>query len=294
VIRLDFSLLPCQRTPQKSASKNKLEAASARKTRTELAAEMAASGEIRPEGSMGAAKTAEEGSHIQPEPGLSGGCGGHAEVKIEAWTRATKDAAPNRLLSDDQGSKDNSGVAESQDLISSPKKNGKFNQKSAYGNIGEWHVPPEEPASVDEMEDAGWSNDGEGNNLASPSFGSDTEYLSETYVVIDSEVKINGSLAMGSLLRPGIIGAGTSALDKQFVERTVFFPVFTRYFLARAGLFEIMIEDLLKHMVATQNDKPPLVLSADVPRLRHIAHKRMGYLRATYRLFKDTVSQKDC
>jgi hypothetical protein len=98
---------------------------------------------------------------------------------------------------------------------------------------------------------------------------------------------------MGSLLRPGIIKAVTSALDEQFVERTVFFPVFTRYFLARGRSFKIMIEDLLKHREASQNNKPPLVLSADGPRLRHIAHKRMGYLRATYRLFKDTVSETE-
>jgi hypothetical protein len=26
---------------------------------------------------------------------------------------------------------------------------------------------------------------------------------------------------------------------------------------------------------------------------RHLAHKRMGYLRATYHLFKDTVSEKE-
>jgi hypothetical protein len=52
-----------------------------------------------------------------------------------------------------------------------------------------------------------------------------------------------------------------------------------------------MIEDLSKHKEASQKDKPPLVLSADVLRLRHIAHKRMGYPRATYCLFKDTVSE---
>jgi hypothetical protein len=54
-----------------------------------------------------------------------------------------------------------------------------------------------------------------------------------------------------------------------------------------------MIEDLLKHREASQNKKPPLVLSADVPPLRHIAHKRMGYLTATYHLFKDTVSETE-
>jgi hypothetical protein len=124
---------------------------------------------------------------------------------------------------------------------------------------GERHVPPAVQASVDDMEDIGRGNDGEENNLASLSlgsdmenlaslsFGSDTEYLAETYVIVNSEVKQNGSLAMESFLRPGIIKAVTSALDEQFVERMVFFPIFTRYFLARGRLFKIMIEDLLKH-----------------------------------------------
>jgi hypothetical protein len=54
-----------------------------------------------------------------------------------------------------------------------------------------------------------------------------------------------------------------------------------------------MIEDLLKHRETSQNDEPPLVLKDAVLRLRHIANKRMGYLRATYRLFKDTVSETE-
>jgi hypothetical protein len=155
---------------------------------------------------------------IQPEPGPSGGCGGHAEVKIKAQTKATRDAPPDPLISDNHGSKDNSGVAESKGLVTSLKKKGKFDQKLPDGDTGEQHVPHEVQASVDDMKDVGRGNDGEGNNLASLSFGSDTEYLSETYVVIDSEVKRNGSLAMGSLLRPGIIKVVMSALDEQFVK----------------------------------------------------------------------------
>jgi hypothetical protein len=80
---------------------------------------------------------------------------------------------------------------------------------------------------------------------------------------------------------------------RQFVKRNVFFLMFTRYFLARERSFQIMIEDLLKHRETSQNNKPPLVLSDDVPHLRHIAHKRMGYLRATYRLFKDMVTETE-
>jgi hypothetical protein len=81
----------------------------------------------------------------------------------------------------------------------------------------------------------------------------------------------------------------TLALEELVVEHTVFFPVFTRYFLARGRSFKIMIADLLKHSEASQNKRPPLILRADVPRLKHIAHKRMGYLRDTCCFFKDTV-----
>jgi hypothetical protein len=98
---------------------------------------------------------------------------------------------------------------------------------------------------------------------------------------------------MESLLRPGIVETVTSALEEQFVEWRVFFPMFTRYFLAREQSFQKMIEDLLKYRETSQNDEPPLVLKDNVPRLRHIANKRMGYLRATYRLFKDTVSETE-
>jgi hypothetical protein len=114
------------------------------------------------------------------------------------------------------------------------------------------------------------------------SFASDMEYPSETYVIIEAEVKRNGSLAIGSLLPTGIIQTVTLALEEQVLERTVLFPVFTMYFLAHGRLFEIMITYLLKHREASQNERPPLILRADVPRLRHIARKRMGYLRATW------------
>jgi hypothetical protein len=63
--------------------------------------------------------------------------------------------------------------------------------------------------------------------------------------------------------------------------------------MARVRSFEIMIADLLKHREANQNNRPPLILRDDIPRLRHIVHKGMRYLKTTYRLFKDTVSGND-
>jgi hypothetical protein len=177
-------------------------------------------------GRVKAAKTAEEGSHIQPELGPSGGRGSNAEVK-------------------------------------SPKKKVRFGQKPD-GHTSELHALP----------------------------AVQTPVHAETYVLIDSEKDRNGSLEMGSLLQPGIIRAVTLALDEQFVAHTVLFLVFTRYFLARELSFQIMIKDLLKHR-ETNHEEPPLVLGADVPRLRHIANKRMGYLRPRYHLFKDTVSETE-
>jgi hypothetical protein len=56
----------------------------------------------------------------------------------------------------------------------SPKKKGRFDQKSPDRDTDERHVPPEVRAPVDDMEDVGRDNDGEENNLASLSFGSDT------------------------------------------------------------------------------------------------------------------------
>jgi hypothetical protein len=115
-----FAAMPPKRTLQKLASEKKLEAASARKTRLQLAAKMADLGEISPDRLMEAAKTAGEGSEIQPEPGPSGGCGGHAEVK--AQTGAIREAATAHLISDDQESKDALGVKPSKGLTTSPKK----------------------------------------------------------------------------------------------------------------------------------------------------------------------------
>jgi hypothetical protein len=116
----------------KSASDKRLEAASARKTRAQLAAKMANLGEIRPDGSVEDAKTAKEESQIQPEPVPSRGRGGHAEVK--AQTGATRDVATAHLVSDNQESEDASGVAPSKGLTTSPKKKGRFDQKEPDGD----------------------------------------------------------------------------------------------------------------------------------------------------------------
>jgi hypothetical protein len=158
-----------------------------------------------------------------------------------------------------------------------------FYQKSSEGDTGELHVPPALQAPVQAFEDVGrGGDDDEGDNprdlnssadtapntdgSASLSFGSDTEYLSDIYVIIDDKVKSNFSLANGSLLQPQIIQTLKLALEKQVVNSPVFFPVFSRYFLARGRSFKIMIADLLKQGEASQNKRSPLILRADVPR----------------------------
>jgi hypothetical protein len=85
----------------------------------------------------------------------------------------------------------------------------------------------------------------------------------------------------------------TSTLDERFEGRRVFFPTFIRYFLAKERSFKMMIEDLLKHREARPNGDPPLVLKEDVPCWRDIANKRMGYLKDTYCLLKDMVSETE-
>jgi hypothetical protein len=139
---------PPKRTPQKSASKKKLKAALATKTRAQLTAKTTGS-MSRTDGSVGVAKTAEEGSLIQPEPDPSGSCGGHAGVE-------------------------------------SPKMKGRFDQQSPDMHTDELHVSP----ALQPVHDVGRGNDGKVNDLASLSFGSGTEYLAETYVLINSERKV--------------------------------------------------------------------------------------------------------
>jgi hypothetical protein len=65
----------------------------------------------------------------------------------------------------------------------------------------------------------------EGNN--SLSFGSDSNYLSDTYVILDAEASRNGSIALGSLLRPGAIQETTLILEEDPIQRLVFFPQFS-------------------------------------------------------------------
>jgi hypothetical protein len=123
---------------------------------------------------------------------------------------------------------------------------------------------------------------------ASLSFGSDTDFLSDIYVIVDPEVERNGTVVLESLLHPAAIMNIMAILDEEPAQRTVFFPEFSRYFVAKGKLYENMIADLIRHREANQNGGAPLIVRLDVPKLRRIAHKRMGLLKATYRIFKDS------
>jgi hypothetical protein len=219
-------------------------------------------------------------------------------ARLKPVKELQKDPTADHLFSDDRESKNISKVAGSHSVIMRPKKKGKFGPKLASGETGERHVPAAVQPLVDGM---GKEREGQFDplgpnsvkgNLALIGFGSKTGCLAERYIIIDSEVERKGSLALGNLLQQGAIKEVMLKLEEQFVEREVVFPVFARYVLARERLFETMIEDLLKYK-DSRDYKPPLVLSAEVPRLRRIAQKRMGYLRATYHLFKDTVSETE-
>jgi hypothetical protein len=77
---------------------------------------------------------------------------------------------------------------------------GKFDNESPEGKTGEQGMQPgmQGPAGV--MKEVRRGNNDQEINLVSLSFGSDTEYLVKRYVIVDSEVEQNGSLALGSLL----------------------------------------------------------------------------------------------
>jgi hypothetical protein len=216
-------------------------------------------------------------------PDSFGGRGGHA--KVEAWVGATRSEKTTHFISE--------GVASSKGLAMNPNGRGRFGGESPDGAVCGRDVPLMVQVPVAGVGDVGRGNDDEKMNIASLSLGSDTEYLAKTYVIVDPKVEQNVSLTMEILLELEITKAVTSVLDEQFVERRVFFSTFTRYFLAKERSFQIMMGDLLRHRETSHNDEPPLVHKDDVPRLRHIANKRMGYLRAMYRLFKDKVSETE-
>jgi hypothetical protein len=99
------------------------------------------------------------------------------------------------------------------------------------------------------------------------SFGSDTEFMADMYTIVDAEVRENGLLVLESLLHPGIIQDVTATLAEEVTNIAVFFPTFTRYFLAKGRSFEMMLADLLRHRESNQNGGEPMILRADVQRL---------------------------
>jgi hypothetical protein len=84
--------------------------------------------------------------------------------------------------------------------------------------------------------------------LSSLSFGSDTDFLSDTYVIVDPEVERNGTVVLGSLLHPAAIMNIMAILDEEPAQQTVFFPAFSRYFVAKGKWYENMIADLIWHL----------------------------------------------
>jgi hypothetical protein len=130
------------------------------------------------------------------------------------------------------------------------------------GKTGERGVPLGVQEAV-----AGRGKDDKGIGLGSLSPGSDTVYRTS---IVDPEVEWNGSLKVGSS-QPKITKA---VLNDQFEV----FTAFTRYFSDKERLFQMMMEDLLRHREAIQASKFPLILKDNVPRLMLKANKRMAYL----------------
>jgi hypothetical protein len=129
-------------------------------------------------------------------------------------------------------------------------------------------------------------------SVGSLSFGSDTEFMADMYTIVDAEVRENGLLVLESLLHPGIIQDVTVMLAEEATNIAGFFPTVTRYFLAKGRSFEMMLADLLRHQESNQNGGKPMILCADVQRLRDIANRRMRFAKQTYRMYKDMVPQQ--
>jgi hypothetical protein len=123
-----------------------------------------------------------------------------------------------------------------------------LNNEWPEGKTGERGVPLGAQEAV-----AGRGKNNKGIGLGSLSPGSDTVYRTRMYVRVDPEVERNGSLKVGSRLQPKITKA---VLNDQFEV----FTAFTRYLSDKERLFQIMMEDLLRHREAIQASELPLIV----------------------------------
>jgi hypothetical protein len=286
--------MPTPRTPKLAEKAKQPSAALVRKTRAKAAKKAAeeaaakAKGITQPPDQAGVADPdVPQGTGVHPqgdgdtrpdrEPGPRGVAG-------------TSGAGEGKNLDKDETSKEDAspslGLAKSPMKRPSQTKTGASKPKKSIGDDprrddeipydkGKDHETPSSPSSVDSL-----------------SFGSDSEFMSDMYTIVDAKVKNNGSLVLESLLRPGIIQDITATLAEEITNITVFFPTFTRYFLAKGRSFEMMVADLLRHPDSNQNGGEPLILRADVQRLRDIANRRMRFAKQAYLMYKEMVPQQ--
>jgi hypothetical protein len=212
-----LSAMTAKRTFQNSASKERLGTASSRMT------------------------SGPELHCLVIRPDSSGGCGSHA--KVEAQVGATRNKTTTQLIPE--------GSESSKGLQMNPNGRGRIDNESYDGGAGEQDVPLRVQAPMAGVWGVGRSKDDDEINLASISFGSDTvwqkthlaqTHLAKKYVIIDPKVEKNGSLAMESLLEQESAESVMSGQDGNFVEQRVFFPTFTRYFLAKEQSFKSLLK----------------------------------------------------
>jgi hypothetical protein len=224
-----------------------------------------------------------------PKPPEGGGDPGGGSGEVRKGVKPSQGSAKS-------STKRKSARKEGTDAPSSAKKTG-----GAPNPVVDQQRPAEGPGGGDGdgvvQEEAGESmHDSDSDAMdkssdsSSLSFDSDTDFLSDTYVIVDPEVKRNGRVVLESLLHPAAIMNIMAILDEEPAQQTVFFPAFSRYFVARGKSYENIIADLIRHREANQNGGAPLIVPTDVPKLIRIAHKRMGFLKATYRIFKDSAT----
>jgi hypothetical protein len=124
-----------------------------------------------------------------------------------------------------QGVAPSLGLAKSPGKKASTRKEGATPAKKATGpNIQELHQYDTVPEDRGEDDEKSLSKDASNlDGSCSLSFRSDTKFMSDTYVIVDPEVKRNGTFVPGSLLRPGVIQEVLLILEEDPVERTFVF-----------------------------------------------------------------------
>jgi hypothetical protein len=265
-----FAAMPTPRTPKSGEKAKQPSAASARKMRAKAAKKAAEEAAARAKSitqqpdqtgvtdpdvpqCTGVHPQGDSDTTPDQEPGprVVAGSSGTGEGKnLDKDQTSKEDATPSLGSAKSpmkRPSQTKTGASKPKKLVGDdPRKSGGDDPRRDHEipyDKGKDQEMPSSPSSVDSL-----------------SFGSDSEFMSDMYTIVDAEVRENGSLVLESLLHPGVIQDITATLAEEVTNITVFFPTFTRYFLDKGRSFEMMVADHLRHRESNQNGGEPLIL----------------------------------